>query len=211
MMLSSIITLIVEVFLPESYQKYLFLNYKQSGQYRTYNSIVPDYLHDRPKTIISHCLQRRSKALKYTIEDVTPIDDKRGIFSVKGTSGKDHNVTFTLPSCSCRDWITWHLPCKHFFTIFSHYPKWNWNSLPVSYLNGPYLSTDQSAIDDFFQPSAEAHCPIESKDSDQMTTLPKLPENKVNMFVQLHWVWLTKIQYMSTTIAYSYISIDNKY
>ena len=32
MMLSSIIILIVEVFKPESYQKYLFLNYKQSSQ-----------------------------------------------------------------------------------------------------------------------------------------------------------------------------------
>ena len=30
MTLSAIATLIVEVFLPETYQKYLFLNYKQS-------------------------------------------------------------------------------------------------------------------------------------------------------------------------------------
>ena len=70
-MLSSIITLIVETFLPESFQKYLFLNYKQSSQYRAYNSIVPDYLHDRPKTVISHSLERRAKALKYTTEDIT--------------------------------------------------------------------------------------------------------------------------------------------
>ena len=61
MMLSSIITLIVEKILPESFQKDLFLNYKQSSQYRTYNSIVPDYLHDRPKTVISHSLERRAK------------------------------------------------------------------------------------------------------------------------------------------------------
>lgn len=112
MMLSSIITLIVEVFLPESYQKYLFLNYKQSSHNRTYNSFVPDYLHDRPKAVISHCLERRSKALKYTMEDVTVIDD---IFAVKGTSGKEHSITFVQPSCSCRDWTIWHLPCKHFF------------------------------------------------------------------------------------------------
>lgn len=177
-MLSSIITLIVEVFLPESYQKYLFLNYKQSSQYRTYNSIVPDYLHDRPKTTISHCLERRSKALKYTIEDVVLIDDEGGVFSVAGTSGKNHSVTFTQPSCSCRDWITWNLPCKHFFAIFSHYPKWNWNSLPESYLNSPYLSTDHSAVASYFQPSIEAICQTEAQASAQ-TTLPKLPENKV--------------------------------
>ena len=96
MMLSAIIALIVEVFLPKSYQKYLFMNYKQSSQYRTYNSIVPDYLHDRPKTLISYCLERRSKALKCTIEDVSLVDDRKGFFSVKGTSGKNHNVNFAL-------------------------------------------------------------------------------------------------------------------
>ena len=175
-MLSSIIALIVEVFLPESYQKYWFLNYKQRCQYRTYNSIVPDYLHDRPKTTISQCLERRSKALKYTMEDVVLIDDDGGVFSVTGTSGKNHGVT---PSCSCHDWITWNLPCKHFFAIFSHYPKWNWNSLPENYLNNPYLNTDHCAVTSYFQPSDEAICQTEPQASAQMTTLPKLPENKV--------------------------------
>ena len=75
MMLSSVITLIVEVFLPESYQKYLFQNYKQNSQYRTYNHFVPDYLRDRPKAVISHCLERRSKAMKYTDEEITLLDE----------------------------------------------------------------------------------------------------------------------------------------
>lgn len=118
MMLSSIITLIVEVFLPESYQKYLFQNYKQSSQYRTYNSFVPEYLHGRHKAVISHCMERRSKAVKYTTEEITLLDSEKGVFSVRGTIGKDHSVTLSLPSCSCRDWTTWHLPCKHFFGIF---------------------------------------------------------------------------------------------
>ena len=181
-MLSAIIALIVEVFLPESYQKYLFLNYKQSSQYRTYNSIVPDYLRDRPKTVISHSLERRSKALKYTIEDVSLVDNRKGFFSVKGTSGKNHNVNFALPSCSCRDWVTWNLPCKHFFAIFYHYPKWNWNSLPGAYLSGPYLSSDHSAVTNFFQPSGEATCQIEPLTSAQTITLPNLPKIEVRIF-----------------------------
>ena len=48
MTLSAIATLIVENFLPDTYQKYLFLNYKQSTQYRSYRSIVPEYLHGNP-------------------------------------------------------------------------------------------------------------------------------------------------------------------
>ena len=38
MILSSIITLLVEVFLLESHQKYFFLNYKQSGKYHCYRA-----------------------------------------------------------------------------------------------------------------------------------------------------------------------------
>ena len=147
-MLSSITTLIVETFLPESHQKYLFLNYKQSSQYRQYKSFVPVYLQDRPRSTISHCLERRSKSLKYTSDDIQLNDDEKGLFTVKGTSGKCHKVSFAIPSCTCRDWITWHLPCKHFFGIFRLYPRWNWNSLPEDYQNSPYLSTDDTAIAD---------------------------------------------------------------
>ena len=151
MTLSSIVTLIIETFLPESHQKYLFLNYKQSSEYRSYKDFVPEYLHGRPRSTISHCLERRSKSLKYTNEDVTIIDEEKGYFTVMGTSGKKHEVTFSDPSCTCRDWITFHLPCKHFFGIFRLYSKWDWNSLPDSYRNSAYLSTDQSAIEDYFQ------------------------------------------------------------
>lgn len=106
------------------------------------------------------------------------IDDENGIFTVKGTSGKDHNVSFAEPSCLCRDWIMWHLPCKHFFSIFSHYSKWNWNSLPDGYLNGAYLSMDQSAIEDYFQPTATSIPPVVEIDS-QTTALPEIPKSKV--------------------------------
>ena len=159
------------------------MNYKQSGQYRIYNSFVPDYLHGRPRAVISHCLERRSKSLKYTTEEISQIDDKIGEFTVKGSSGKDHKVTFALPSCSCRDWTTWHLPCKHFFGIFFHYPEWNWNSLPESYKNGAYLSADQSALNDFFQPSAQ--CPLAATDLEAVNSDPAtlssalIPETKV--------------------------------
>ena len=54
----------------------------QLSQYRSYKSHVPDYLHDRPKGTIVHCLERKSKALKYTIEDVKLLDKDDGIFTV---------------------------------------------------------------------------------------------------------------------------------
>lgn len=119
MTLSAIATLIVETFLPDTYQKYLFMNYKQSAQYRSYKSFIPDFLHGRPRSVIIHSLERRSKSLKYTQEDVSTVDDE-DTFTVKGSNDKAHTVSFgsksgnLTPSCTCRDWVEWHIPCKHF-------------------------------------------------------------------------------------------------
>jgi len=146
MTLSAAVTLIVEKFLPDSYQKYLFMNYKQSDMYRTYKSFVPSYLQGRPRSVILHCLERRSKALKYISSDVTVLDETTGKFKVKGSSENHHTVVFEDPSCTCRDWIEWNLPCKHFFCVFEHYPQWNWDSLPDQYTKSAYLSTDQAVL-----------------------------------------------------------------
>ena len=160
MTLSAIATLLVESFLPDTYQKYLFLNYKQSTQYRSYRSIVPEYLHRKPRSVIIHCLERRSKSLKYMEGDVHLINDDEGIFTVTSSSGEDHKVSFvsnpgnTTPSCTCRDWVAWHIPCKHFFAVFRFYPSWNWERLPESYKKSAYLSTDTGALDTFFHGSS---------------------------------------------------------
>lgn len=155
MTLSAAVTLIVEKFLPDSYQKYLFLNYKQSDMYRTYRSFVPSYLQGRPRSIVLHCLERRTKSLKYVSADVTVLDEASGKFEVKGSSGKHHTIFFGDPSCTCRDWVEWNLPCKHFFCIFELYPQWNWNRLPKQYTSSAYLSTDQAALNSYFSSSIE--------------------------------------------------------
>ena len=153
MTLSGIADLIVEKFLPETYQKYLLLNYKQSAQYRSYKSFIPDFLQGRPRSVIIHSLERRSKSLKYTQDDVRTVDDE-GIFNVKGSNGNEHTVSFgaksdnTTPSCTCRDWVEWHIPCKHFWAVFRFYPSWNWERFPDK--TSAYLSTDTGALDTFF-------------------------------------------------------------
>ena len=154
--MSSLVTLLIESFLPEAHQKYLYLNYSQSSQYRTYKSFVPDYLSGRPHSVISHCLNRKTKALKYSSDDVTLVNEQLGIFEVKGSKDKTHVTKFGLqskdhmPQCTCLDWTQWHLPCKHFFAIFRLYPQWNWNSLSQEYLQGPYLTIDNKSLNNHF-------------------------------------------------------------
>ena len=142
--LSRTISLIIEDFLPVSHQKFLFKNYKQSSQYRSYKSFVPVYLHGRPHSTILHCLGRKTTLLKYSLSDTSIIDLDSGKFTVKGTTSEKHTVHFGtenedhMPSCTCQDWTQWQLPCKHFFAIFNLYPQWGWSQLPVKYFLSEY-------------------------------------------------------------------------
>jgi hypothetical protein len=51
------------------------------------------------------------RSLKYTQDHVCMINDDEGRFTVKGTNGNDHQVSFgkssteTAPSCTHRDWV----------------------------------------------------------------------------------------------------------
>ena len=63
--------------------KYLFQNYKQSSQYRSYKKFVQAYLHDRPHSVILHFLERKSKSAKYAVHSVHDVDSDLGIFEIK--------------------------------------------------------------------------------------------------------------------------------
>ena len=151
MTLSHIISNITNQFLPALQYKYVFRNFKQSNLYRSYNpSVVPSYLQGRPKQTILHCLHREASSNKFMKEDVTQIH--MGKFEVKGKKGSykvSFGDEFHDPKCTCKDWLTFHLPCKHFFAIFHHFPEWDWGKLPKRYLTSPYLSSDNQAIAEY--------------------------------------------------------------
>ena len=173
--LSTVCTILIESFLPDAHQKYLCLNYMQSNQYRSYKSHVPDYLHDRPKGVIIHCLERKSKALKYTEEDVQEHKDD-GVFTVRRSKGKMHTVRITanaeddMPACTCVDWQQWHIPCKHMFAVFNTQGGWTWNRFHPNYLNGPYLSSDSLSLNEYFKDE-----PVQCTDDIEQATQTLLP------------------------------------
>ena len=152
------------------------MNYMQTNEYRRYKSIVPEYLLDRPRSTILHCSERKSKSCKYTKDEVLPTDMEQGIFEIKKSVSKTNTVNFGFNTndkmpfsafCTIPDWIKWHLPCKHFFAVFSLYPSWNCYKLPQAYLESAYLSTDQQSLDNFFKRSVDVddkQCKIDSFD-----------------------------------------------
>ena len=161
--LSNIVTIIVEQFLPSCQSKYLFQNYKQSSQYRSYKKFVPTYLHDRPHSVILHCLERKSKSAKYAVHSVHDVDPDLGIFEIEKDEKTRYTVKFgtstsdDMPSCTCKDWLRYHIPCKHFFAIFTHRPNWSWDQLPSTYQNSAYVSMDTLALDPLTSLSPSIH------------------------------------------------------
>ena len=134
--LTGIVRIIVDQFLPDMHQNYVFQNFKQLDCYRLPSSTIPVYLHGRPPFVVKHCLIRKTKSNKYP-SDAVECTGEHGKFHVIKDM-KKHTVNFgsrdiTTLACSCKDWKRWHIPCKHFFAVFRWIPKWDWDALPLEY------------------------------------------------------------------------------
>ena len=189
--LSHLVTILVEEFLPEILQKYQKENFAMSESYRSYNEFVPDYLKGRPRSVILHCLSRIRKADRFLKESVQQLDTSDQ-FRVESTSGKQHTVNFkhddNMPECTCKDWIWWHIPCKHFFAVFNHFPDWGWISLPKEYLENEYLSADSDILTNSSPSSDSSEFPASTVssspapgdlDGETMGITDEIPQHKV--------------------------------
>lgn len=161
--LSSLLSVLLRQFLPDSYEKYAAAQFRMTRAYRQYYSWVPDFLHQRPRPVIAHSLQRikNCEKEKYTEADIKTLDDTNGMFSIKCKSGKIVTINFGVnsgsPSCTCQDWLTYHLPCKHFYAIFQLKQGWNWDKLPKEYVNSPRLSYDKDVLQSALVPDESTH------------------------------------------------------
>ena len=159
-----------------------------SGTYRTYNDIVPDYLRERPRHVIIHCLDRKSSSKKYTEDDILTKDVDTGKFTIQG-SGNIHSIDFGVtsgsPTCTCADWQEWHIPCKHFFCIFRLVEGWGWSALPDTYKKSSCLSSDSKALSE--QHLLPQQCEANDRSSEVVQTLlqEELPTKKVRFFYHL--------------------------
>ena len=178
--LSGIVALLIDRFLPDMWQKYVFQNYKLSEEYRAYTEEIPGYLKGRPKSVIFHCLERKAKCLKFTKDDIEVLGDGR--FEASKTSNGKHTIDFFLPECSCKDWARYHIPCKHFFAVFEHCPGWDWYKLPQHFQGSSYLSADTTAVQKYLSPAnPNADQRGTSHYEDVGTDHESLPQNQKGM------------------------------
>ena len=118
--------------------------------------MVPEYLKNRPQNFVNHCLRRLSTAEEISQNDVISLDSVSGLFRIKSRlSSEWYNVSFgdtnRMPTCSCQDWQSSFMPCKHFLSVMRLYPEWSWHRLPSQYLDSPFstpimMSAQKSSI-----------------------------------------------------------------
>ena len=115
---------------------------------------MPHYLHDRPPSLINHCLDRLSSAVEIGQECIQVTDEERGTFKVKSldpnTQGCWYSLSFgddeTMPHCECVDWEKHRLPCKHFLAVFRYFKGWGFDKLPTHYTESPFLTLDHDVV-----------------------------------------------------------------
>ncbi|XP_042288518.1 uncharacterized protein si:dkey-31c13.1 isoform X2 [Thunnus maccoyii] len=147
--LSDTITVIVQDFLPRSYQRYIEFNAKCSSDYRVYSQNVPPYLRDKPRIVAEHIMTRHQESLIFTEGQVTSAGEAS--FKVNSqTTPQQYSVSFgsesRMPSCTCKDWQENLLPCKHFCAVFNLVPGWSWDSLCLAYRENPLFMLDEVCL-----------------------------------------------------------------
>ena len=190
--LSHLADILINSFLPDSYEKYIFQNYKMNPAYRSYSEQVPEYLHGRPPALVEHCLNRLKKAKrKFNAESLITCDAVNGLFSITGESSVYHidfGVASGQPSCTCGDWSKTHFPCKDFFAVFLYKPDWDWNSLPKSYLNSAYMCADTSALAQasmLISCTSESGSSVDIVPSDQTSQAVEVPDDQASQGVEV--------------------------
>lgn len=109
---------------------------------RRYHNEIPEFLHNKPKMFIEHCLQRLPPNVN-TIPS-TNFSRENGIMNVESV---DSNNTYIIevgaePKCSCKDWLNTHLPCKHLLGMFIVVEGCSWDDMPKSYTSCPHFNLD---------------------------------------------------------------------
>ena len=112
---------------------------------------MPPYLHNRPRHIVQHCLEKIDLAKSIPSHHV--VSKGEGHFEVcSQTAMLDvwYKVSFgrhdATPSCTCKGWQCTRLPCKHMFAIFRHKPDWGFDNLSETYRTSPFFILDQDLI-----------------------------------------------------------------
>ena len=120
-----------------------------SAGWRQGASTVPTELHHRPRWFIQHMMSTELKSQDITSDMV--IADSQESFRVQSSkTDKWYNVSIgddnTFPFCTCRQFMKYFVPCKHFCAVFRHEPNVSFSSLSQRYRDHPLFVVDDECV-----------------------------------------------------------------
>lgn len=148
-----------------------------SSGHKAYTSDLPILLHNRPRDMVLHCLEKIEAAKQYDKEDVECVSP--GVYTVKAmTDGTvKYTVNMNSPHCECHDWLCSNYPCKHMFAV----ERICNTNLPQTYMSNPWFTLDDlvtnvtphapgsAEVDDDLEQNDVCPDPAEVSDNKQQT------------------------------------------
>ena len=132
------------MYLQFSLYRYKEQNIKSSDSYKSYSKQIPKFLHNRPKYVVSHIIQRMesaipSKNIKMETTKHFTITSSSSTYQVFLGSNDQ------MPSCQCLDYRSRKMPCKHICAVVQQ-PNVGWESIGVKFSNHPLFTLDPHII-----------------------------------------------------------------
>ena len=119
--------ILTEVAFPEQESKYSLSILSQTQLYRKPRYQVPLYLEGRPHQVQSLCMLNMERAKSIPKSHLSEVD--KGTFQTMSKDKKLWRISLSSGTCTCPIFVSPNIPCKHFFAVFCHFPKWSWNDL----------------------------------------------------------------------------------
>lgn len=122
------------------YSRYKEHNIQCSDAYKRYDSRIPIFLHNRPKSLVQHMMNRMHSSIGPA--NITRNSERQ--FTV--TSGREKYQVWLgsesyLASCQCMDNKINKLPCKHIIAVVQM-PDVGWEALGTSFKDHPLFTLD---------------------------------------------------------------------
>ena len=196
-LLSRLMKIMIEDFIPERYEQYVRLNIQYTSMSKYYDESIPNYMVNRPGPLVDDMMKKRGRVTEFMIDSVHPITDsvtktyRVQSIHLQSNENKIYTVNFgdeeNICTCNCGDFRHNRVLCKHFFAIFES-GKGNFHEISPVYLHHPYTTIDNyvlgggvSLVSNIHQHENPEPIPSSSEDhedANNVLNLAPLPKRK---------------------------------
>ncbi|XP_065653455.1 uncharacterized protein LOC136080567 [Hydra vulgaris] len=210
--ITSMLTICIEEFLSHKYDSYCDKNRMAHTSYKKYNKNIPEYLIDRPKPLVKHCIRLIDKLQGVNLQGITSLTER--LYNVASFNSNSREIyqcylgdAVNLPTCSCPSWFNSAYPCKHFFGIFLK-ENLSWSAFGTSYANSPYFTLDLFTEENALAASAQefTHSSNILLQNNLLTHATPLQDLAMESSVQID----SSVQFMKDNNALGYTELNSE-